>query len=359
MNINLVSSTFQTAVRLYNQAQHYMGLYTDRAMSDITRLTKVEPLVIVSKDCFGLDIMPDLQQTILNYVIADYSQAVNILTKVKDIQVIRVLDKLNPSRDATGMLLSTAVTNESMTPAALNFSLPTERKLAVTMEAKGSSPLEEAASLGVGKLVNIDIGFNNELGHEATAKIPVQFRLLPGFVNAAQMVSILGYGTDDTGVIARFQRAVDGGIAPFMDFIMAQDLIDEYRKAAIKDDSRTLQKIMSRVTTNKKFGLLTNNPSLATLSNIFVITEAERKSLESKFGGKITNKAMRDRMFQNVYASLIVVVDREWNTATFWDKGLDSAATLNFKDLKTSSQGKGPDLFEMMKSFNMGMPLSL
>lgn len=359
MNINLVSSTFQTAVRLYNQAQHYMGLYTDRAMSDITRLTKVEPLVIVSKDCFGLEIMPDVQQTLLNYVIADYLQAVNILTKVKDIQVVRILDKLNPSRDATGMLLSTAITTESMKPQALQYSLPTERRCVITTEAKGSSPLEEAASLGVGKLVNVEIGYNNELGQECTSKIPVQFRLLPGFVNASQMVNILGYGTDDTGMIARFQRAVDGGIAPFMDFIMAQDLIQEYRKAAIKDDTRTLQKIMSRVQTNKKFGLLTNNPSLATVSNIFVITEAEQKTLESKFGGKMTSRAMRDRMFNNVFAAQVVVVNREWNTVTIWDKGLDLPATLSFKDIKTSNQGKGPDLFEMMKSFNMGMPLSL
>lgn len=358
MNLNMISSAFQQLVKFYNQAQRYMGLYKDTSLADLTRLTKVEPLVVISRDCMGLDIMPDLMLGTLNYTISDYTQATEILGKVKDIQVIKTLDKLNPNRDSTGMLLMAEVSNESMTPAALSFSLPTETNESRTLTVEARDNSADSTVLAVGKQVNVSIAINTANGEERVVQVPIAFRLIPRYVSSPQVQRIIGYGVDDTGLIARFQRARDGGIAPFMDFIMAQDLIQEKRKAMIQDDSRVLQEIMTRVATNKRYGLLTNNPSLVTLSNIFVITESEQKALESKFGGSMQSAAVRNRMFENVSASTIIVVNRAWNMVYFYQRGFDSPSEISFKELKVGAS-KAPDLMDQLKSFNLGMPISM
>lgn len=378
--------------KAYNTIQRYTGLYTDNSLSDLTKLTKVEPLVIISKECMGMDIMPDLMNGLLNYTIADYSQAAAILGMVTDVRVVRILDKLNPARDKTGLLIMAEATNESYYGAEIKndskrfqFSLPVE-----TMESKvttekdsGKSPSNastESTALAVGKLVDITINVTGPggptngtktikngknsmevplTGNEAnTVKMPINFRLIPRFISSPQMLRIIGHGTDDTGLITRFERAVDGGISPFIDFILAQDLIQERRKALISDQTQTMQDIVNRVNTSKRIGVMTNNASLATLSNIFIVTESERDSLESQFGNKLKSASVRERIFQNVAASVLVIVDRQWNTVTFWHRGYDNPSTVSFKELKLSGN-KAPDLMDQLKSFNLGMPISM
>lgn len=347
------SSTVQTLIKGLRTVLLMNKTAGDSALSDLTKLTKVEPLVVISKELMGLEVMPSVLNGLLSFTIADYLQAVDILGKVKDVELIRQLEKLNPDRDAQGSLM--ILTAETR---ANKFSLGTDTRVA-TMEAKGPID-EEAVNLAVGKLVDVDFTFNvGPEKEQRTTKLKIAFRLMPRFVSNTSVVKLLGWGTDDTSFGARKERADYGGIRPFIDFILCQDLIEEARKAAFNDDTQILNMIMERVAQNKKYGLITMNPSLVTLSNIFIITEAERIQLEAKFGGKLETKGVRDRVFQNVSASTLVIVDRQYNNVVFWKKGASGSSTFSFKELKNSSNGKGPDIMDMLKGFNMGMPISL
>lgn len=354
LDLSSIGTAFSTALKFINKAFYMSAMVGDRSYNDLTRLTKVEPLVILSKECQGLEIMPDLMQGLLKYTISDYSQALGILGNVQNVEVVRMLDKLNPSRDATSLLLQSFENRPS------TFSLPTEHTstLRVTNESRDG---DDTLSLAVGKEVSMKMKLrsmvSNKDGEQVreTVDMPIAFRLIPKFISSAQITRILGHGTDDTGFVARWNRMRDGGITTFVDFIMAQDLIDQARHAMIKDDTRTLQTILNRVTTSKKIGMLTNNPSLANISNIFIITESEKISLESQFGGKMETSSVRNRMFDNVYASLIVIIDRNWNNVQFWHRGYDQPSTVSFKELRTGGT-KGADIMEQLKSFNMGIP---
>lgn len=368
MNFNSITGAVQVLIGWYNKAVKVGQVVGDNSLSDLTKDMKVEPLVIVSKDCIGVEAMPDIMQGLLNYTIADYIQAVSIWGRVDDIKVRRTLERFNPARDGSAGALLATVNLESRTEAASKFMLPIGD--VPTMEDNSGIPQqkggklntkelqEEAKNMSVGKLV--DVPFTASVGNEKAEQVvlPIQFRLLASFVNSSSMVNMLSNGQDDTGFWSRFERARDGSIFRFTDFIMAQDMIEEKRKVLFSEDGRVLQKIMSRAAANKRAALASRNPSLASLANIFVITEEEAKSLEAALGRPLDNEGAREQVFRNVYASCLVIVDRQWNNVTFWHRGRDSATTYDFKQLKAQSNGKGPDLMDMFRQFNLGMPLN-
>ncbi len=55
---------------------------------------------------------------------------------------------------------------------------------------------------------------------------------------------------------------------------------------------------------------------------------------------------------------IIAVVDREWERVTFYTRGMAAATDLSFKEIKSANKGKGPDILDLMKSFNQGLPIS-
>ncbi len=364
MNLSNVSSTLRVLSSWYKKFFRFGQVIGENSLSDLTKETQVEPLVIVSKECIGVEAMPDIMQGILTNTIVEYSQAVELYGRIDDIKVREALQRFNPNRDATaGALLASM---ESHSDETMQFSFPTsttptlEAQNGNVPQAKGGKDSlkeiqDEARNMSVGKVINVRF---LPTGCQTPVTLPIRFRLLVSYVNSPSITNIIASGTDDTGFWARFERARDGGISPFIDFIMARDLIEEKRKVMFSEDGRTLQKILDRASANKRAALATMNPSLNTLANIFVITETELTSLEAKFGRKITNEGMREAIFRNVYASTLVVIDRRWNQVTFWERGRDVGNTLDFKQLKSQNSSNGTDLMDVFRQFNMGMPIA-
>jgi hypothetical protein len=122
----------------------------------------------------------------------------------------------------------------------------------------------------------------------------------------------------------------------------------------IGDETGTMLEIMRRVNNSKKYGLLTKNPSLVSASNLFVVTEEIARELEGKLGGRLTNFKTREQAFENTYAMVIVVIDREWQRVTFYTRGIQSYTDLSYKELKSVGKDKGPDIMDILKSLNTG-----
>lgn len=366
MNITSFSDTLRVLASWYNKAFKFGQITGENSLSDLTRETRVEPLVIVSKDCIGIEAMPDIMQGILTNTIVNYSQAVELYGRIDDIKVRETLQRLNPNRDASAGALLASVTTEAYKPSALKFSMPVshvptlEALPNATPQGKGSNIgtkelQEEARNMSVGKVVNVKF---QPTGTQTSVTLPIQFRLLVSYINSSSIINIIANNTDDTGFWARFERARYSGISPFIDFLMTQDLIEEKRKVLYSNDGKVLQKILNRASANKRAAWATQNPSLNTLANIFVITEQELAALEAKFGRKIDNEGMRESVFRNVYAGTLVVIDRRWNQVTFWERGTDTSTTLDFKQLKSQNGSKGTDLMDALRQFNLGAPIA-
>lgn len=380
MDFGVVNTALQAIVKTVNMVKNnFTNYYTNKSLADVTKLTRVEPLTIISKDCLNLEYMIDINQSLLSIFAAYYLQAVSVLTKVNDVEVVRILDKLNPDRDETGFLFeeSSSISNESyrnMVTESYSYSLPTKRVIATEadddrdkasrgdVDSKNFDRIAELSNLSVGKLLNVEISYSKKddggCTEDRKIKIPVAVRLIASVIPNASIIQLLASITDDTSLTERWFAWRSGRISFIRDLIFCQDLIKEAKKAIIEDETNTMQEIVRRVNNNKKYGLLTKNPSLASASNLFVISEEVARELENKLGGRLSNAKVRQRAFDNCYAMIICVVDREWERVTFYTNGINQASDFSIKELKNASKNKGPDIADIVKSLGQSMPAS-
>ena len=387
MSIQSIDTALQTIARLINQVKdNVTSYYSDTSLVDVTKLMRVEPLCIISRDCMSLEYMPDISQSLLTQFCAYYLQAVNMLTRVDHIEIVKVLDRLNPDRDSTGFLLSEKLSAESMAIESAvtdnyRYGLPTRHLRAAletlsrdlhehAYEARDINEriMQEAANLSVGKTLNVHINYATDTTQptegtgatpkDATATLKVSVRLLASLIPNETINTILTAKKEDMSVSERWHAYRSGRISFINDMIFCQDVIDEYKKAMLMDDTGTMQEIIRRVNNAKKFGILTKNPSLVASSNLFVISEEVARSIESELGGRLSDPTVREKAFDSTYAMIIAVVNRDWKRVTFYTRGIASGTDVSVNELKTASKDKGADIMETLKQFNMGMPAS-
>lgn len=366
MDLGIINTTLQHIAKVINAVRsNFTNYYTTKSLSDATKLTRVEPLTILSKDCINLEYIPDVLHSGLNIFSGYYLQAVGMLTRVNHVEVVKILDKLNPDRDETGFLMmhQDGIARESSRTLSLEsyrHSLPTFGVPALEDDDDNAKMALEVSNLSVGKLLNVQICFDDEGAASLrdakpkTVTVPVSVRLMTSVVPNATIAHLLASKTEDIGVVERYHAWRAGRIGFIKDLIFCQDLIDEHKRAIIGDETGTAAEIMRRVNNSKKYGLITKNPSLVSASNIFVITEEIAREIESKLGGKLSNPKVREKAFENTYAMIIVVIDREFERVTYYTRGVAASTDLSVKEIKAASKGKGPDIGDIMKSFMMG-----
>lgn len=346
MSFTDIKTAIDAVARLINLATSVTNHATVNSIADIAKLTKVEPLVIVSPDCMNLDYMPSVNQSVLSLFCAYYLQAVDILSNVQNVEVVHLLDKLNPNRDSTGFLLEDSLRNESRN---FQYSLPVPG-VQMRMEALKPENLHEVVNMSVGRLLDVTLNTVNENDKEARTCLKIAIRLMVSSIPEASILSILSNGTMDRTASERFHAWRSGRLELIRDLILCQDLIDEKMKMAIEDTSGVGAEIHRRVANNRRFGVLTNNPSLATASNIFILSEEVASQIEYKAGGKLINYASRQKVFSTAYAMIIVVINRETGRSKFFVRNQPDYATLGRKELESAGKGKGPDVMELFRT---------
>lgn len=375
MELGVINTTLTGVAKLVNEIKNNVtNLYTTKSLPEITKLTRVEPLCIVSRDLLTYADMPDISQSMLSIFAGHYLQAVSILTQINDVEVVRILDRLNPDRDETGFLMEveksgkTSWASESHSLESYQYSLPTRMVPALENEVKDSKDggsgktISEISNLSVGKLLNVRICYNKDADPEKSQSvtIPVNIRLLASVVPDPTIINLLTYKSEDNSITERWHAWRAGRIGFIRDLIFCQDLLDEYKRATIGDESGTLNEIMRRVNNSKKYGLLTKNPSLVAASNLFILSQEVAMEVEAKLGGKLSNLKIRNKAFENTYAMIIAVVDRTYERVTFYTRGIHASTDVSIKEIKASNKnGKGPDIMDLVKSMSMGSALSL
>lgn len=362
---------------------YYEDFTANKSLSDVTKLTRVEPLTIISRDCINLPYLNDVNQDLLSLFSGYYLQAVDMMTKINDVEVVRILDSLNPDRDATGFMLGeNRMTSEVSRKSGSFESISLESHMyrlpkrddgrIVALEATDTSSfkpidvdkdnvqqLNTISNMSIGKLLTVSVSVSPEAKQNYVVKIPVAVRLIVSLIPNTTITQLLVSKAEDHSFIERFHSWRSGRIGFIKDLIFCQDMIDEHKKAMIEDETGTMQEIIKRVNNAKKFGLLTKNPSMVSASNLFVITESIAKDIEHKIGGKLSSPTVRKKLFDNTYAMIIVVIDREWERITFYTRGIDASTDLSIKEIKSATKGKdGIDIMDLMKSLSSSNPAS-
>ena len=343
------------------------------SLSDFTKVAQVQPLVVMTTDCMHLEYIKDILQCQLNLFAAYYLQAIALMTKVNDVRIIKTLEQLNPDRSLLGLLLG--MESRSYTTLykdAYKFSLPllSNKNLMSSISDYMTTSLEsdstkggdkittEVNNLCVGKLLNVEIALptKDKTGDEEFKKvtIPVNVRLMVSALTTDTVLHILAYKTEDISLKERWYAWRAGRISFIKDLILCQDLISEHKKALLKDKSGLLQEIHRRGENAKSYGMMSQAPSLASASNMFVISEREEKILSMKLGGNFSSPLIRNKAFQNTYAMLVCVVDRERERVTFYNRGIAGTTDLSIKEIKSVNKSNGPDIGDILKVMMTG-----
>ena len=325
-----------------------------------TSVARVEPIVIVDKDCLFLEYLPDILQSTQSIFVGYWLQALSLITNVGDVNVGRVLDKLNPNRkvDTSGFLntiVSAGIGKESLTYASesLKYKLPT-----VALEAKDDDKggaiakvdnIADLTNLSIGKIINVTIKNN---GQEAV--IPISFRLMVNTLPPASCVQLLSQGSVDLSFSERWFKWRAGRISFIKDLVFCQDLIREQKRTLMTDKDGVYSEIAKRAKNSRLASFFSKNPSLAEASNIVVISEETAMQLRVKHNLNLDNFKDRQKIFDKTYAMILVVIDRNYERVNMYHYGISTSTSVGLRDIKVANKGSGPNIMEVLTAFKGG-----
>lgn len=335
------------------------------SLIDYTRVARVEPIVLIDNDCLYLESLPEVMQSLQSIFAGYYLQAIAISTNVGKIEVMRHLDKLNPNRKPIDSALDTA--GWVLATESYKHRLPVPNDPRVALEASDASAtssstvsrdtttvLKELTNLSVGKMFSVEItdGLHS-------ASIPISIRLIASTIPSQNLVHILSVGSEDKSAKERYHAWKAGRLEFVRDLVFCQDLIDAHRKNLMADKDGIYANLIKRHRGNQLSAMFSGNPSVATASNMVVISNDTASKLELKVNGRLSEFKTRERLFKDTYVMIMAVVDKGWERVTFYHRGIDQATEVGLRDLKIANKGSGPDVGEILKAYRLGSAPSL
>lgn len=357
--MQLASQVGQSLNAGRKQVQRGQAYFKNSSLIDVAKVARVEPIALVDADCMNLEYLSDLMQSMHSIFSGYYLQAVNLMGTIGGVSVASKLGPLNPNR-AYGF---EDMKDWRFAAESYKHRLPTtHNKLAMSMESEAvdytlgtdakdvTANLKEAANLSVGKMFNVKI-----VEGDQTAVIPIAIRLMVSTLPTASMVSMFTFKDSfDMNVKERYHAWRAGRLEFIKDLILCRDLIDKHRKMMITDKTGIYSQIAGRESNNLKAGLINQNPSLASASNLAVLSTDTLAQIEQKMNGKFSNFKVRQQIFENTNLMILAVVDKQWERVTFYHRGIVETTQVSAKDLRSASKGGGSEVLDIMKAFMAG-----
>lgn len=358
------------------------------SLADLAKPCRVEPITLIDQTIADQPYIVDLLKLSVSLFAGYYLQAVNMVMGVGKIDTLKVFDALNPERSIGGLAFeqyrSTAydkATYSDGLPSLEAFKQPirqgtlaeySEAKYQASLEAEDSAdrkdgnqdtPKEnrssisssdgnkiyEAENLAIGKLINVEVNSEGD-----KRKLPVLIKLVPAVVPSDTITEIFTNGGRDTWAHRMF-LVKSGQIKFWRDFVMGQDMIDAHLKALLQDRSGVYKTISDRRRNNVVKSIQTGRLSLADASNIAIVSTSTLKRSAATLYSKIDDSSFRQKIFDNSYLLMLMVVDERWNRVTIYHRGVDLATSYRIDDIKLAEKSKGQDITEIFKLFNKQM----
>lgn len=347
-----------------------LATITAAGNSDLISFTKVcrmEPLVLLDDRLRNDPATPDLLQVLTSIVAGYYMQTFALLGQVDGVDVIGTLDKLNPARSGVGLLGIDEEVNIDLIktrklvgktvpfysiglealiePPAGNAPASQPNAPKTSLQAGNVADITQAANLAVGKMIKATLTANGN-----SIEIPITIRLKPITTDSNSIAQTLSIGTTKNTVKERWQRFRAGELT-FSNLIFMDDVVQQHKSILIKDKSGFYAEVVRRANGNLAKGVITGNLSLATNSNIVVITAPTAQAVARELGGDLNNYAIRENVFKNVHSNILVVVDQDRGMVSLYYRGENEATRVSVYDLKQSNKGSGPDIMSIFTAF--------
>lgn len=334
-----------------------------KSLTDLVRLARVEPLTIVDSDVQHWEGISDVLQTSLNIFTGYYLQAVAIMGSVDAVKVVKTLSSLNPNKaifesykEQYGQVTD-GTYKQSM--ESYRWKLPKESTQmgleAARLADNAIDSVRESTNLAVGKLINVTLSDSDNA--KSKVVMPISVRLTVNVLPSKAVESILTLDSRDNTLVERYHAWRAGKIELLRDLILCQDMIDERKRLAMKDKTgvySAMINVATKNTTSTLINKLAGNDnrtiSLASASNIVVISDNTLKEIENKLGSKLSDIRTRTKIFESGYMMLLVIVDKHFDRVTFYHRGVNLPTTMGLRDMKISNKNSGPDILDIMKA---------
>lgn len=335
-----------------------------RSLIGVSQAARVEPLTLVDSTLVHLDYMPDVLQTLQSQFTGFWLQALAMLTDLNGVNVARILDPINPSRDPDYVEFTKSLrrragmeSNVHMSVEAYKWALPTAGQKFLAVEAgdgKGAvsdavKEVKDVSNLAVGKLINVKV---KNQGEEAT--VPVAIRLMVVEMDPSSLTALVGDKSQNDTFANRVFEWRAGRLGFISDLILCNDLIKEKKRMLAKDKEGVYSEVRRRQQQHKKAGMLSGRASAAEASNLYVISKASADELSLKFGYDIDNFSHREKIFENTSAMIIAVVDPDYERVAFYHNGLRQSSSLGIRDIKVANKGSGPNIMDIFQAYKEG-----
>ena len=361
MSALAISGAIELASRVASSmASGNNSLMPNSSLIDIASVARVEPITMVDADVINIPEISNITQTLETLFSGYYLQAVNIMSTIGDVSVASKLGPLNPNRKM-GLESLREEANVALTMEEFKFRLPSSKKhpalslennegKPVALQDKTLEKINESANLSVGKIYNVQLKHNN-----LTVTIPVSIRLMVNVIPSRMMVDLFTYRNNfDLDMKERFHDWRSGRLAFFGDLILCNDLIDKRRRAGIRDKSGIMGQINSRESKNFVAGFVSGKGSVATASNLAIISTDTLEHVELELNGKLSNSKVRAAMFENTNLMILAVVDKGYERVVFYHRGIETTTSVSFQELKNSGKRGGTDVSDILKAYVSG-----
>jgi hypothetical protein len=420
----MYSDLVNTGLSVLNRAGDLMRRGgTSDSLVDFTSVGRVEPLVLIEKAAMHLDCIGEVQQSLLSIFAGYYLQAASLSNVMGNIRVIDRLDTLNPNRNPVNAGLSTWMIATEAYEDGLPFPTNNKLRLSIesglgslggaaqktpgmstgeggvgsggksrgntagAMGGMGTADAAEGNNLSVSEngtdmrdgkieaiskadigrtmteLANLSVGKSYEIQiSDGKRSLPVQvnIRLIASVLPGPDLIHILATGSEDNSFKERWHGWKSGRLSFWKDLVLCNDLVDKHRSDLLKDPSGTLGNIGRTNLNNKLSTLVSGSPTIASSTNMVVITKDTAEQLELQLEGKLAKFDIRQRMFKQTSLMMMAVVDEvDYNNVTFYHRNIAMPTTVRIKDLKASNKGSGPDIGDILKALMGGHAPSL
>jgi len=375
--ISSVDKALNTLDRVNKAKQHL----NTSSLVDITSALRVEPLAIIDPDSMQTEYIGDVLKCAHNIFAGFYLQALSVLGDVGNINVIKILDKLNPNRksDVSGFIteIMSSISSEGKAATeshnnAYNLSLESFKLPNYALEDKDDkkqdrtsrsevvgdralATAQELSNLSFGKLINATITSKGN-----SVKIPIAIRLLANVLPQDSMIKLLSMQGLDRSFTERYYKWRAGRISFIQDLILMRDIINEDKKAMMQDKSGIIEEIFKRAKNNKKAGLFSRNASMNEASNVLIFADDTANQLKLRHNLDIDNPRDRQSMFDGSYAMIMVKIDREYERFSFYTSKMNMGTSINKNELKNqSNKNSSQDLVEVFTALKKSDSTSL
>lgn len=220
-------------------------------------------------------------------------------------------------------------------------------------DAVGAS-LGRDAVTSLRDVANMSVGKQFEVIFEANGNrkpVMVTTRLAVRSTDSESIKTILTIGGLQNTFRERLARARAGELTYINDLLLCNDLVEQAMLTRIRDRSGFFAHMMRKRSKNWLAGLLSMNPSINNASAVLIFSAETAKKIQLELGGKLDNFKIRQSVFKNTAAMLMVVVDEQWKTVTIYHRSLEEFNELRIRELERQNKSGGQDIEDILRAY--------